>query len=429
MRDGAVPDGWRMVTLGEISRVEIGRTPARNRREFWDPQKTTENRWVTIADMQSRFVSDTGEYISDLGARESGARLVPPGTPLMSFKLTVGRVSVPTVPVYTNEAIAAVYPGDGVAPDFLAYALPSAATGGPSDRAVKGLTLNMRKLRKLRLLLPPLPEQRKIAEILSSVDDTIERTEAVIEQVRRVKQGLAQQLLTRGLPGRHTRYQQTEVGEIPACWEVVRLGDCIKRGPANGVYRPLSDYGSGVPIVRIDDLEAGEFLRRDGFKRLRLPTEDVRRYELKPREVLINRVNSLPQLGKCALVPGLPEPAVYESNMMRLAPDEERLLPEYLVLWLCSPSAIRQIQARAKRAVAQASIDQDDVRTLLMPCPPVAEQARIVEVVGEVDGRLKHERATLRALRQAKQNLMHLLLTGQVRVRVPGSPAAEEQVG
>ena len=71
--------------------------------------------------------------------------------------------------------------------------------------------------------VPPLPEQRKIAAILSSLDDAIEKTQAVIDQVQVVKRGLMQELLTRGLPGRYTRFKQTEIGEIPEEWDFLPL--------------------------------------------------------------------------------------------------------------------------------------------------------------------------------------------------------------
>ena len=79
--------------------------------------------------------------------------------------------------------------------------------------------ISFKTLSELLLHHPLLAEQRKIAAILSSVDDAIEKTQAVIDQVQVVKRGLMQELLTRGLPGRHTRFKQTEIGEIPEdCW-------------------------------------------------------------------------------------------------------------------------------------------------------------------------------------------------------------------
>jgi len=427
VRDGSCPDGWAAHVLGDhLQKVLGGGTPSRRRPDYWGGEIP----WASVKDMAHPRLERTQEVITEAGLSNSAANLVPSDTIVLATRMAVGAVTRTVRPTAINQDLKALFPKSSLSVDYLYYLMqmhgPRLALLSPGT-TVSGLRLEA--LRALPILLPPPAEQRKIAGLLSSVDDAIEKTEAVIEQVQRVKQGLTQQLLTRGLPGRHTRFKQTEVGEIPEAWEVVPVGDCIARGPTNGLYRHLSEYGSGIPIVRIDDFDAGEFLRLSGFRRLRLQPSEVRRYELKPREVLINRVNSLPQLGKCALVPPLPEPTVYESNMMCLAANEERLLPEYLVLWLCSPPAVRQIQSRAKRAVAQASIDQDDVKTLLIPCPPAGEQATIVSAVAQVDSRLKQEQTTLGGLREAKESLMHVLLTGQVRVKVssPSMAAGENQ--
>ncbi len=138
--------------------------------------QTTQNRWATISDMKNKYIDDTCEYISDIGAKASNARLVPTGTLLMSFKLSLGRVAITSQPIYTNEAIAAFYPNYRATTEYLYYLLPTLALQESSDRAVKGRTLNKAKLRALKLSLPPLAEQRRIATILSSMDDAIERT-------------------------------------------------------------------------------------------------------------------------------------------------------------------------------------------------------------------------------------------------------------
>lgn len=204
--------------MDQVAEIAIGRTPPRKEKPCWDPDKKTENRWATIADLQSKFVDQTTEHISDLGVRQSKSRLVPMGTLLMSFKLSIGRAAITAAPMYTNEAIAAFYPKRSATTEYLYYLLPTLPLVESSDRAVKGRTLNKAKLKALRLMLPSLPEQRKIAAILSSVDGAIEKTHAVIDQVQVVKRGLMQELLTRGLPGRHTRFKRTEIGPIPAAW-------------------------------------------------------------------------------------------------------------------------------------------------------------------------------------------------------------------
>ena len=170
------PDGWFQTRLDQVAEIEIGRTPARNQQSYWDPAKTTKNRWATIADIKRKSIGETSEHISDLGVQHSNSRLVPTDTLLMSFKLSLGRVALTSAPMYTNEAIAAFYPNGLAITEYLYYLLPTLALEESSDRAVKGRTLNKAKLRALRLALPPVHEQRKIAAILSSVDEAIEKT-------------------------------------------------------------------------------------------------------------------------------------------------------------------------------------------------------------------------------------------------------------
>ena len=416
------PDRWRETSLGEIARVEIGRTPARKEKSYWDPEKTTNNRWATIRDVKSKFVGETAEHISEIGVRHSRAQLIPTGTLLMSFKLTLGRAAITSYPMYTNEALAAFYHNNGASTEYLYYLLPNLALEESSDRAVKGRTLNKGKLRALRLMLPPLSEQRKIAAILSSVDDAIEKAQAVIDQMQVVKRGLMQELLTRGLPGRHTHFKQTEIGIVPKAWDVLPLRDFVETGPENGLYRPQSDYGEGVPIVRIDTFNNGDVLRRPTLRRVSLDHAVWSRFVLRPGDILINRVNSMSHLAKCALAGSFDEATVYESNMMRLALDDSRLTTKYGFMWLSSEKVKAYLKRRAKRAVAQASVNQTDVLAIPTPCPPREEQQAIAAVIGNTERRIESEDRTLGGLRELKSALMSVLLTGELRVTPDPEP-------
>ena len=114
--------------------------------------------------------------------------------------------------------------------------------------------------------VPPLPEQRKIAAILSSVDDAIEKTQARIDQVQVIKRGLMRELLTRGLPGRHTRFKQTEIGAIPEEWDVCALSDLCDRmfvGIAQAATHAYSERGTAMvrtTNVRENHLDAENLL-------------------------------------------------------------------------------------------------------------------------------------------------------------------------
>ena len=106
-------------------------------------------------------------------------------------------------------------------------------------------------LRKFQLSLPPLPEQKKVAHVLSTVQRAIEAQERIIQTTTELKKTLMHKLFTEGL--RNEPQKQTEIGPVPESWKVVRLGTLLAREPQNGLYKPKKDYGAGTQILRIDD--------------------------------------------------------------------------------------------------------------------------------------------------------------------------------
>ena len=294
------------------------------------------------------------------------------------------------------------------------------AQGTVNRRASIGFT----SLASLYALIPPLAEQRKIAAILSSVDDAIEASQAVIDQLQVVKKAMMAELLTKGLPGRHKKFKQTEIGQVPEEWEVAALGDLLSSGPDNGLYKHLSAYGDGVRIVRIDAFSNGEIVAEDELRRVRIDDTETERFRLATDDILINRVNSLSHLGKVGFVQTLSEPAVFESNMMRLTVNKAKVLPEFAFAELASERAREHFLSRAKQAVAQASINQQDVKCFPILLPGLTEQHAIVEALGTISRRMHHEAESLNALVNTKSALMSVLLTGEVHVRVDEDAAA-----
>ena len=128
--------------------------------------------------------------------------------------------------------------------------------------------LNLADVERMRVVVPPLPEQKKIAAVLSSVDEVIQATQAVIEQTRRVKEGLLQDLLTRG--SGHTRFKQTEIGEIPVEWEVVTLSELAtyRRGSFPQPYglEKWYDDVNGHPFIQVFDV-GGDMRVKETTKR------------------------------------------------------------------------------------------------------------------------------------------------------------------
>jgi len=133
-------------------------------------------------------------------------------------------------------------------------------------------------------------------------------------------------------------------------------------------------------------------------------------------DILLNRVNSITHIGKCCLIEGTSEPAVFESNMMRIRADPNRVSSGFLFLVLASDRARKHFQDRAKQAVAQASINQQDLGSLLVALPGPSEQAEVAEIMAVLETGIQAERTYLRCLKGSKGALSAALLSGDLRV-------------
>ncbi|MDQ3223561.1 MAG: restriction endonuclease subunit S [Gemmatimonadota bacterium] len=191
----------REVALGDLVKFQMGGTPPREEPMFW---ATSGNGfpWVSISDMQGREISTTAEQITESGIQAARLKMVPAGTPIMSFKLTIGRCAIPAIDCYTNEAIVALHARPHVAcSSWLFHAVPRAVSSAVTETAVKGQTLNLKKLAGIKIVVPnSLAEQHRIAEILNSVDGVTETTEKLVDKLRLLKQGLADDLLSGRVP-------------------------------------------------------------------------------------------------------------------------------------------------------------------------------------------------------------------------------------
>lgn len=177
---------WQKEKLGKICRIELGKTPSRSNKKLWDEAKEGKNVWLSIADLPhllKPIISDSKEYISEEGRKI--CKLVPKGTLILSFKLSIGRLAFTGKDLYTNEAIAALYIGDSalLLQDYLYWYLKffdwDNAVG--NDVKVKGKTLNKAKLKEIDVFFPPIEEQKRIVTILDQVFADIERARATAE--------------------------------------------------------------------------------------------------------------------------------------------------------------------------------------------------------------------------------------------------------
>ena len=278
-------------------------------------------------------------------------------------------------------------------------------------------------LQEFRLHLPALPEQRKIAAVLGLVQRAIEQQERLIALTEELKKALLHKLFTEGLRGEPQK--QTEIGPVPESWEVVKLGTVLFEDPKNGIYKHSSAYGSGTPILRINDFSNDGDVVTSAPKRVIADASEISLYALRKDDIVTNRVNSLSHLGKTALIGELTEPMVFESNMMRFRVDEQRAISLYILWLLNSPICKKQIIGSAKRAVAQSSINQGNLKAILLPLPPVAVQEEISTDLETVVNKLRLLEMKRQSLADLFRTLLHQLLSAQIRVKDIDLPELE----
>ncbi len=180
---------WEVKRLGEICEIAMGRTPPRLNQAYWGRGY----KWLSIADLQTKVVSESKEEITELAA--SMMAIIPKGTLLMSFKLSLGRLCFAGCDLFTNEAICSFNKLQANA-EFLYYVLGRTDFSLYGKQAVKGYTLNKESLKLIEVPFPPLPEQTAIAAVLSDMDAELSALVARRDKTRDLKQAMMQELLT-----------------------------------------------------------------------------------------------------------------------------------------------------------------------------------------------------------------------------------------
>jgi type I restriction enzyme S subunit len=180
---------WEVKRLGDVSEIAMGRTPRRLNSAYWG----TGYKWLSIADLKAKIIYNSKEEITSLAAAEM--TIIPKGTLLMSFKLSIGRLAFAGCDLYTNEAICSFNKLHANA-DFLYYILGRVDFSLYGKQAVKGYTLNKESLKQVEVTLPSMDEQTAIAAALSDMDTELATLETRREKTLALKQGMMQELLT-----------------------------------------------------------------------------------------------------------------------------------------------------------------------------------------------------------------------------------------
>ncbi len=396
---------WEMVKLGEIGLFQTGGTPTRSRPDYFYGTIP----WITTPALGVTYIddSDANAFLSEEGITNSATKIIPAKSLMIGIRVGVGKASINTVPMCTNQDIVSISNVD-TSKISLEYLHKYIATKQRYlDLRKRGATIQgikMEVLKEMLLPLPPLEVQRRIADILDCASVLIEKRKAQIDKLELLIKSQFIEMF--GDPVTN-----------PRGWEAKKLGSVINTGPQNGLYKPADSYVtdmSGTPILRIDNFYDGEITDIKALKRLNCTAKEIEVYGLHENDIVINRVNSIKYLGKCAHITGLLEKTVFESNMMRFSIDTAVLDPLYTVKFLCLPYVYNQIISHAKKAVNQASINQSDVQDFNLLIPPLAFQIEFSDFATRIEAQKTQLEKSLVLLELDYKSLSQKCFKGEI---------------
>ncbi|WP_370278078.1 restriction endonuclease subunit S [Pontibacterium sp.] len=389
---------WPLVAIKDVAKVVTGKTPSKKNPEFFGGSIP----FVTPAEIGvNTVVSDAPQTLTERGADK--VKLVPEGAVLVCCIGSLGKTSIAGRELATNQQInSVVFDPRKVDSRYGYYACkrlkPKLELMAPATTVS---IVNKSNFESLEIPLPPLAEQQRIAAILDKTDTLRRKRQQAID--------LADQFL------RSVFLEMFGDPVInPKEWETRKLGDLILSGPSNGLYKPAKDYGEGTRILRIDGFYNGALEAQSKLKRVRLSEKEVEKYELEENSIVINRVNSREYLGKCALIEGVEERTVFESNMMNFTVDQSLAQPGFIVDQLCTPYVKGQILKSCKDAVNQSSINQQDVKSLELRIPPLELQKKYLGLVGKTRGSIKSMQSLLDESTNLSASLSQQAFSGEL---------------
>lgn len=421
-----LPDNWCWTKLADIVFFYSGKTPERQTTSNWDNGQYA---WISISDMiPNSITTETKEKISQSALNDYfSGRLTPAGTMIMSFKLTIGKISILGVDAVHNEAIISIFPfiNDNELKEYLFSVLPLIANSGNTKNAVKGKTLNATSLSNLMIPLQPLAEQKriiaKIEELMPLVEEygklEEQRTALDAEFPEKLRKSILQQAIQGKLTERDPadepaskllkrihaekeRFIKEGNGrkekqfpqiaedelpfEIPNGWAVIRIGDVgiYKKGPFGSSLTKSMFVPKGAEAVKVyeqknaiqKDYKLGSYyIRRSYFE------EKMRGFEVFPGDIIVSCAGTI---GETYVLPEGIEQGIINQALMRM-----KIVPsvniDYFLLYF--DYVLKKSAQGSSKCSAIKNIPPFDVfKRMVLPLPPLAEQQRIVERVNEL---------------------------------------------
>lgn len=417
---GPLPEEWKVVKLGEVAtKPQYGFTASAQ-------NKAIGPKMLRITDIQDGNVNWNNVPYCECPKDVIPKYLLQIGDILVARTGSVGKTflvkSILSEPLIFASYLIRVQVNKKVLdPNFVYLFTQSPAYWSQISSNIHGAVqpnINATQLKSLSIPLPPLEEQKAIAYVLQTVQRVKESTERVIAALKELKKSLMRHLFTYGpVPVDAVdavELKETELGPIPAHWQVVRLGDVASVSAGNSAPQGNQYFGGSNPFVRVQHIdEDGYYVTRWDL----ITDEAVNKYHLKlfPKDsIIFPKSGASIRLEKRAI---LPRACYLVSHLCAVIPDKQ-VNTDFLFY------SLKKKRFSAEKAENYPTLSLQEIKETLISIPPIFEQHEVARILRTVDKRIEAEETYVKALDELFKSLLHNLMTGKIRVKL-SSPESE----
>ncbi|BCV46813.1 restriction endonuclease subunit S [Shewanella algae] len=429
-----VPEGWRLRRLSELTElITKGATPSTYGFEYTASLLKNGAKFIrgNNATVNGKFDSHDVKFICGAAHEKLKRSQVKLGDVIVSIVGSVGTslyVHKGIAPANINQNVALIRPNKELESVFLSHVVVSSiiqdAIGMEATTQAQP-SLSLKQVGDFAIPLPPLPEQQKIAKILTSVDEVIEKTQAQIDKLKDLKTGMMQELLTQGVgvDGKpHNEFKDSPVGRIPKGWECLPLEklllqkkNSMRSGPFGSALLKDELIPAGYPYLGIDNVHVEYFDKN--YKRFVSSEkfEQLNKYAVYEDDVMITIMGTV---GRSCVVPKGIGKALSSKHVWTMTFDRNIYLPSLICWQLNFSDWVKKQFRNESQGGVMDSISSKTLKDLWLPVPPINEQKYIKKIYDALMNQIQVKEQVLESKLNLKKALMQDLLTGKVRVQV-----------
>ena len=405
-----IPEGWSVKKLSEVSTFCGGSTPSRDHPEYFNGNIP----WVKTTDLNNSVLYETEENITSLGLNNSSCKIIKNGAVCVAMYggfNQIGRTCLLGIDATINQALTAIIPNEKLLNSYLLLYLTNNVRAWKSyaGSSRKDPNITKKDIESFKIIVPPLPEQEKIAGILGTWDEAIEKLSNLIEQKKLLKKGLMQQLLT----------GKTRLKGFTQLWKEVKLGNI------GATYTGLSgknkdNFGRGSYFIPYMNIYQNNHINPQQLEQVEVD-EGEKQNTVKYGDIFFTTSSETPEeVGFASVLLFKPEQNIYLNSFCfgyRLN-DFKSLLPEY-ASFLFRSIHVRKIMYKLAQGATRFNLSKNELMKEKIYLPSdISEQQAIANVLSTADDEINLLNQKLEALKEQKKGLMQQLLTGQTRVKV-----------